>query len=276
MDLRLEAAAASELRDNHKKDTDIYIPKIFWKATSKRVLTMEWVSGIPIYKTKEIEKQGHDLTRIVTSFIIMFLNQAYRDGFFHADLHPGNIIIMQDGKIGLIDFGIMGRLDHKTRLYLAEILRGFLGRDYEHVARVHFTAGYVPRSKSMGSFAQACRAIGEPIVDLPGSKISIGKLLTHLFKVTKDFDMVTQPQLLLIQKTTVVVEGLAVKLSPNINMWKVAEPWIKDWSAKNLKLDSKIMHSIDSWIDFLNNDFRDFIRYNNSYYKENLTDDVEG
>ena len=198
----------------------------------------------------------------------MFLNQAYRDGFFHADLHPGNILIMKDGNIALIDFGIMGRLDKKTITYLAQILKGFLSRDYNYVAKVHFRAGYVPHTKSIGNFAQACRAIGEPIVGLPASKMSIGKLLAHLFKVTKDFEMPTQPQLLLIQKTTVVVEGLGLKLDPTINMWNVAEPWIKEWSEKNLKFDAKIVDQAKDWLEFLNNDLKDFIKQKRNNYKQ--------
>ncbi len=260
MDLRLEAAAASELSENHRNDKKIYIPKVYWHLTTKRILVTEWIDGIPIYKTKLLKQAKYDLKEILYNFTSMFLNQAYRDGFFHADLHAGNILIMKNSNIALIDFGIMGRLDKKTRFYLAQILKGFLDRNYNYVAKIHFKAGYVPRHKSIGNFAQACRAIGEPIVGLPSNKISVGKLLSHLFKVTKDFDMPTQPQLLLIQKTTVVVEGIGTILDPSANLWKIAEPWIKTWSAKHLKFDAKIVDNLTELANFLNNDFKNFLK----------------
>jgi len=260
MDLRMEAAASSELKDNHRNDKGIYVPKVYWLLTSKAVLTMEWIDGIPIYDTAKLKKHGLDLNKITQNFTFMFLNQAYRDGFFHADLHPGNIFIMKNGDIGLIDFGIMGRLDRKTKVYLAEILIAFFNRDYDRIAKIHFDAGYVPRHKSMWKFSQSCRAVGEPIVGLQASNISVGKLLAHLFQITKDFEMETQPQLLLIQKTTVVVEGICMKLTPSVNMWEVAAPWIREWSEKNLKFDSKIVNAINDFVEFLNCDLKDFIK----------------
>lgn len=260
MDLRMEGAAASELKDNHKNDKGIYIPQIYWPLTSKAILTMEWLDGIPIYEVARLKKHEHDLNKITKNFTLMFLNQAYRDGFFHADLHPGNIFIMKNGDIGLLDFGIMGRLDRKTKIYLAEILIAFFNRDYDRVAKIHFDAGYVPRHKSMWQFSQACRAVGEPIVGLQANHISVGKLLTHLFQITKDFEMETQPQLLLIQKTTVVVEGICMKLTPAVNMWEVATPWIQQWSEKNLQFDAKIIDSVKDFVEFLNSDLRDFIK----------------
>lgn len=263
MDLRLEAAAASELSDNLKNDQGVYIPKINWQRTSKRILTIEWIDGIPIHDTKKLINHGFDLKKICANFSILFFNQAYRDGFFHADMHPGNVLVDKKGNIVFIDFGIMGRLDHKTRIYIAEILYGFLKRDYLHVAKVHFRAGYVPKTQSLYEFAQACRSVGEPIVGLSANQISVAKLLGHLFQVTKAFDMETQPQLLLIQKTTVLVEGVGSKLDSDVNMWKLAEPWIEEWANKNIGFDAKIVDAAKDILEFVRYDFPAYIKAKN-------------
>ena len=268
MDLTLEAAAASELREHHKDDTGVYIPKIFWDKVSRKILTIEWIPGIPINRVSEIRKRGIDVEKVIHNFTHLFLNEAYRDGFFHADLHPGNVLVQDNGDIALIDFGIMGRLDRKTRMYLAEILKGFLSKDYDHVARVHFTAGYVSTEYSIAEFSQACRAIGEPIVGMPASKISIGNLLAQLFKVTRDFNMPTQTKLLLIQKTTVVVEGVVSKLDSQVNMWDTVEPWVKEWSQENMRFDSRIVDMVKDTMSFIENDVVKFIRNSNKEAKE--------
>lgn len=241
LDLRLEAAAASEMQDNFSSDHNIYIPKIYWDLTSENILTTQWIDGISIYDTKAILDLGFDPAKISAKIAVMFFNQAYRDGFFHADLHPGNILLRQDGSIALIDFGIMGRLETKDRFAIAEILLGFLKRDYKLIAKIHLKAGYIKEDTNLALFAQSCRAIAEPIIGLAIKDISIGKLLAQLFKVTEDFGMETQPQLLLLQKTMVVVEGIGHSLDPNINMWQLAEPWIERWARKNLSPEAKIL-----------------------------------
>lgn len=249
LDLRLEAAAASELTDNFKNDFDICIPKIYWQFTSENILTTEWVEGISIYETHKLKEAGLDLAIIAQKFAVMFFNQAYRDGFFHADLHPGNILVTTQGKIILLDFGIMGRLAEKDRLAVAESLFGFLNRDYKLVAKVHLKAGYIPANTDLDLFAQSCRAVTEPIVDLATKNISVGKLLAHLFKITEDFGMEVQPQLLLLQKTLVMVEGIGQQLDTNVNMWQLAEPWIKKWAAKNLSPEAKILRIVKHWVE---------------------------
>lgn len=241
LDLRLEAAAASELFDNFQNDVDIYIPKIYWQLTHEYIITTEWVDGTSIYARDKLIEQGLDPAKIAQKFAIMFFNQVYRDGFFHADLHPGNIIVRSDGSIVLLDFGIMGRLPDKDRMAIAESLFGFLSKNYKLVALVHLRVGYIDKNTDLDLFAQACRAVSEPIIGYAVKNISIGKLLAQLFKITEDFGMEVQPQLLLLQKTIVVVEGVGQQLDPEINMWQLIEPWIKKWAAKNLSPEAKVI-----------------------------------
>ncbi|OZG31544.1 2-polyprenylphenol 6-hydroxylase [Rickettsia endosymbiont of Culicoides newsteadi] len=241
LDLRLEAAAASELFDNFQNDVDIYIPKIYWQLTHEYIITTEWVDGTSIYARDKLIEQGLDPAEIAQKFAIMFFNQVYRDGFFHADLHPGNILVRSDGSIVLLDFGIMGRLPDKDRMAIAESLFGFLSKNYKLVALVHLRVGYIDKNTDLDLFAQACRAVSEPIIGYAVKNISIGKLLAQLFKITEDFGMEVQPQLLLLQKTIVVVEGVGQQLDPEINMWQLIEPWIKKWAAKNLSPEAKVI-----------------------------------
>jgi ubiquinone biosynthesis protein len=253
LDLRLEAASCSQLLENCKNDEGIYIPKIFWKYTSKNVLVMEWVDGIQINDKESLLKAGHDLKIISERLAVSFLNQAFRDGFFHADIHPGNLFVGKTGDIVPVDFGIMGRLDKSTRIYIAEILRGFITGDYMHVAQLHFDAGYVPADKSVYDFALACRAIGEPIIGLPANEVSIANLLAMLFKVTEDFEMQTQPQLLLLQKTMVLIEGVGMSLYPEVNMWQMAEGWIESWAKDNLGVEAHIKETMGDLLFILKN-----------------------
>ncbi|CAK6507594.1 2-polyprenylphenol 6-hydroxylase [Rickettsia helvetica] len=251
LDLRLEAAAASELTDNMRNDINVIIPKIYWDLTSENILTTEWLDGTSIYDTSLLKEMGLEPAKISKDFAVMFFNQAYRDGFFHADLHAGNILVNKQGKIILLDFGIMGRLKEKDRLAVAESLFGFLKRDYKLVAKVHLRASYIPSNTDLDLFAQSCRAVTEPIVGTPTKNISIGKLLAHLFKITEDFGMEVQPELLLLQKTLIMVEGIGRQLDDNVNMWQLAEPWIKKWAAKNLSPEAKLLRLVKHYLEEL-------------------------
>lgn len=234
MDLRLEAAAASELRENMAGEAGYRVPEIDWQRTARRVLTLEWVDGIPLRNRKAITKAGHDLGDISALIIRVFLTQAIRDGFFHGDLHQGNFFVEEDGTIVPVDFGIMGRLSRDSRRYLVEILWGFHEGDYARVAEVHFEAGYVPRDQSPELFAQALRAIGEPITGLANNEISLADLLAQLMATTRRFSMETQPQLLTLQRSMVMVEGLALGLNPNANMWELSRPVLEELVRENL------------------------------------------
>jgi ubiquinone biosynthesis protein len=234
MDFRLEAAALSEMAENTKDDPDFRVPTVDWDRTSKEVLTLEWIDATPLSDRARLEAKGFDLPKLARALIQTFLRHALRDGFFHADMHPGNLFVDDDGRLIAVDFGIMGRLGAKERLFLAEILHGFITRDYYRAAEVHFEAGYVPPSHSIESFAQAIRAIGEPIHSRTAEDISMARLLTLLFEVTGLFDMRTRPELLLLQKTMVVVEGVARSLDPKLDMWSTAEPVVREWITRNL------------------------------------------
>ncbi|WP_455477071.1 2-polyprenylphenol 6-hydroxylase [Bartonella sp. B41] len=234
MDLRLEAAAISEMAENTKHDEGFRVPKIDWERTGRNVLTMEWIDGIRISEISALKEAHFDLQMLATTLVQSFLRHALRDGFFHADMHPGNLFVDSKGCIVAVDLGITGRLGKKEKYFLAEIIYGFITRDYHRVARAHFEAGYVPPHHNIESFAQANRAIGEPIHGQSAQSISMAKLLTLLFEVTELFDMQTRPELLLLQKTMVVVEGVARTLDPDFNMWKASEPVVKEWISKNL------------------------------------------
>jgi len=234
MDFRLEAAALSEMAENTKDDPGFRVPAVDWDRTSKEVLTLEWIDATPLSDRARLEAKDFDLRQLARSLIQTFLRHALRDGFFHADMHPGNLFVDDDGRLIAVDFGIMGRLGPKERLFLAEILHGFITRDYYRTAEVHFDAGYVPAHHSIENFAQAIRAIGEPIHNRAAEDISMAKLLTLLFEVTGLFDMRTRPELLLLQKTMVVVEGVARSLDPKLDMWATAEPVVREWMERNL------------------------------------------
>lgn len=234
MDFRLEAAAYSELGENTKDDPGFRVPAVDWERTGRDVLTMEWIDGVKLNDIDGLRAGGYDLKAIAATLVQSFLRHTLRDGFFHADMHPGNMFVDAKGDIVAVDLGISGRLGKKEQRFLAEILYGFITRNYMRVAEVHFEAGYVPRHHNVAAFAQAIRAIGEPIHGQPAETISMAKLLTLLFEVTELFDMQTRPELVLLQKTMVVVEGVARTLDPAFNMWKTAEPVVSHWIAGNL------------------------------------------
>ncbi len=229
MDLRFEAAAANEYAENTKNDLGFKVPNIYWNFTSENVMTLDWIEGNSIRETEILQNQNIDTNKIATDIIQHFLRQAVRDGFFHADMHQGNIFVDKNGQIIPIDFGIMGRLDKLNKRFLAEILYGFIQRDYKKVSEVHIAAGLVPKNVPVDELAQALRSIGEPIFGQTVKDISGGKLLKQLFDVTEKFNMQTQPQLLLLQKTMVVVEGVARKLNPNTNIWETSKPVLENW-----------------------------------------------
>jgi ubiquinone biosynthesis protein len=245
MDLRLEAAAMSEMADNIKgdhvlPDGSFRIPAVDWRRTSKRVLTTEWVDGVPIADHAALRAAGLDLGNLGLTLLRSFLRHAMRDGFFHADMHQGNLLVDPAGQIVAVDFGIMGRLGPKERRFLAEILHGLITRDYRRTAAVHFEAGYVPPHQPVELFAQAMRAIGEPIHGRTASEISIADLLGQLFAYTDVFEMKTRPELLLLQKTMVVVEGVARSLDPELNIWNAAEPIAREWVETNYGVASRL------------------------------------
>ena len=234
MDLRFEAAAANELYENTLHDRGFNVPKIYWNYTTKKILTLDKVEGISIREHDKLKDIGVDLKKLAENLIQHFLKQAVRDGFFHGDMHQGNLFVDNNGNIIPVDFGIMGRLDKNNRKFLAEILYGFIKRDYVKVAEVHFQAGLVPQDASRDEFAQALRSVGEPIFGQTIKDISGGNLLAQLFEITEKFNMATQPSLLLLQKNMVVVEGVARKLFPETNIWEVSRPVLENW-LKNIK-----------------------------------------
>jgi ubiquinone biosynthesis protein len=245
MDMRLEAAAISEMADNIAADPtpelgSFRVPTVDWRRTARRVLTLEWIDGIPIADHAALRAAGHDLKALGLTVLRAFLRHAMRDGFFHADMHQGNLLVDREGRVVAVDFGIMGRLGLKERRFLAEILYGLITRDYRRAAEVHFEAGYVPAHHPVEVFAQAMRAIGEPIHGRTASEISMADLLGQLFAYTEVFDMATRPELILLQKTMVVVEGVARSLDPELNLWTAAEPIAKEWIEANLGVAGRL------------------------------------
>jgi ubiquinone biosynthesis protein len=249
MDLRFEAAAASELAENFAGDPGFRVPRVDWRRTGRGVLTTDRVAGIRVDDRVALVAAGHDIDVLLRKAAEAFFNQVFRDGFFHADLHPGNMFVEADGAIAVVDFGIMGRLDRETRFFLADMLVGFLTGDYRRVAEVHFAAGYVPPGRSVDEFAQAARSIGEPILGRPLAEISIARLLAQLFRVTEQFEMETQPQLLLLQKTMVLIEGVGRQLDPEVNIWALARPLIETWMQDNRGPEALLRQRLESLVE---------------------------
>ena len=249
MDLRFEAAAANEYAENTKNDSGFSVPKIYWNFTSENVMTLDWIDGISIRENEKLINKNIDTKKIASDLIQHFLRHAIRDGFFHADMHQGNIFVDNSGQIVPIDFGIMGRLDKLSQRFLAEILFGFIKRDYKKVAEVHLAAGLVPKEVPVNDLAQALRSIGEPIFGQSVKDISGGKLLKQLFDVTEKFNMQTQPQLLMLQKTMVVVEGVARKLNPNTNIWETSKPVLEKWLTETKDPINSINETLKDSVD---------------------------
>ena len=265
LDLRLEAASASELRANLQAESGFFVPEIDWARTSRRVMTLEWIDGIKLNDRNALIAAGHDLKALAATLVRAFLRQAVVDGFFHADLHQGNLFALPDGRLAAIDFGIMGRIDRQARIWLAEILYGLITANYRRVAEIHFEAQYVPGHHNIDEFATALRAVGEPIRGLPVKEISIGKMLDGLFKITRDFDMQTQPHLLLLQKTMVMEEGVATFLDPDINMWETAEPFLSEWARTELGPETRVADEIVRTVRLIRK-LPDLIRRIDYYY----------
>ena len=244
LDLRREAASASELAEQMHAFPGYRVPGIDWDRTNGRVMTLDWIDGIKISDNDAIDAAGHDRKVLASRLVIAFLRQAISGGFFHADMHQGNLFIEADGTITAIDFGIMGRIDRRARQWLAEILYGLTTGNYTRVAEIHFEAQYVPSYHSVDEFATALRAVGEPMRGKPVSELSVGQMLDGLFAITRDFDMQTQPHLLLLQKTMVMVEGIATQLDPSINMWDVAAPFVREWIRDELGPEAAIADRI--------------------------------
>lgn len=249
MDLRMEAAAASEFSENFADDEGCRVPRIDWRRTARRVLTLERVKGFKLDDPEALRRAGVDVDAVLAKASAAMFNQVFRDGFFHADLHPGNMFVDERGDLIIIDFGIMGRIDRETRNYLADMLVGFLSGDYRRVAEVHFRAGYVPAHQSLDLFTQACRAIGEPLRDKPLNEISIGRLLAQLFTTTERFEMEVQPQLLLLQKSMLTAEGVGRRLNPDVNMWELARPLIEEWMRENRGPEAVLVDDLRSGLE---------------------------
>ena len=235
LDLRLEASAASEFSANTKGDSLLYVPKIHWETSGRRVMTLDWVNGIPLADLEALKNSKTDMEKLSTRILSMFLRHALRDGFFHGDMHQGNLKLNSKGELVIFDFGIMGRIDEYTRRVYAEILMGFIKKDYKRVAEVHFEAGYISSDQDVDLFAQALRSVGEPIFGQNAENISMAKLLSHLFDVTERFGMETRTELILLQRTMVVVEGVSRSLNPSsLDIWEAARPEVENYIKNNL------------------------------------------
>ena len=234
LDLRIEASAAGEFAANTKDDAGFAVPKVEWDMSTRRMMVLGWAEGLPLSDLTAIDAAGHDRRKLGATVLQMFLRHALRDGYFHADMHQGNLKVAPNGDVVALDFGIMGRIDEYTRRVYAEILMGFIRKDYRRVAEVHFEAGYVPPDRDVGEFAQALRSVGEPIFGMEASRISMGRLLAYLFEVTERFGMETRTELILLQRTMVVVEGVGRSLDPDLNIWAEARPVVEEYIARNI------------------------------------------
>jgi ubiquinone biosynthesis protein len=234
LDLRLESASAAEFAANTANDEGFVLPQVKWNLSGRRVMTLGWAEGLPFGDNAAIDAAGLDRIELSRRVLQLFLKHALRDGYFHADMHQGNLKVALNGDIIAYDFGIMGYIDEYTRRVYAEILFGFIRRDYKRVAEVHFEAGYVPPDRDVDEFARALRVVGEPIFGMDATRISMARLLSYLFEVTERFGMETRTELILLQRTMVVVEGVARSMNPHINIWEVAQPVVEDYIRRSV------------------------------------------
>ena len=248
LNLLKEAANAVRLKDNLRGLQGFYVPQIFLKYSTPNILVSEWIDGVPFSNKRAIHNTHFDKREVAKNLVISYFTQVYSDGFFHADMHPGNLFLVESGanagSIAVVDFGIMGEIDKKTRLAVAEIFIGFLHKDYKKVAQIHIDAGLVSRNTSVYELALSCQKIGETIVGSSVKEISLASLLTHLIEMTREYKMDTRPDLLLLQKTLLLVEGVGVMLDAELNIWELARPWVKEWAKKNIGFDAKIRDAL--------------------------------
>ena len=253
LDLRLEAAGGDELAQVMARDGYMSAPKVIWEGVGKQVLTLEWANGMALSDPASLEQQGLNRQALADNLIRAFLSQALDHGVFHADLHEGNLFVAAPARIEAVDFGIIGRLGPSERKYLAEILWGFLERNYERVAQVHFEAGYVPRRHSVAAFAQALRAVGEPVFGRPASQVPMSKVLIQLFEITALYEMKLRPELVLLQKTMMTVEGVARRICPDHDIWSAADPVVRRWMLRELGPAARVKSFADEAVEAMRN-----------------------
>ena len=244
LDLFLEGSAAAELKEKLSNVAGFYIPQIYWQLVSTKVLTMEWIDGVPFSNHRAIfdavQNNGLNKIDIAKNLVNSYFNQVYVHGFFHADMHQGNLFLMKNGDIAAVDFGIVGSIDKKTRIAITEIVIAFLERNYQKVAKLHIDAGFVPADIDLNEFVLSCRVIGELVVGRAVGQVSMAKLLGHLLKMTRKYQMKTKPELLLLQKAMMLLEGVGVILDKDLNIWNLSKPFVKEWAIKNIGFDAKI------------------------------------
>ncbi len=234
LDLMREAANASQLRRNFAKTTLLQVPEVYWDFCANTVMVMERMHGVPISQVQQLRRQEIDLSRLAREGVEIFFTQVFRDGFFHADMHPGNILISQEGRYIALDFGIMGTLTDSDKNYLAQNFLAFFKRDYKRVAQVHIESGWAPPTTREDEFEAAIRSVCEPVFDRPLKEISFGKVLLRLFQASRRFNVEIQPQLVMLQKTLLNIEGLGRELDPDLDLWKTAKPFLERWMSEQI------------------------------------------
>ena len=244
LDLTIEATNCSLLKSNLKNLKGFYVPSVFWDLTTKNILAIEWLNGIAFSNKELIKKSALNKDEIAKNLVISYFHQVYKYGFFHGDMHPGNLFLLENGDIGVVDFGIMGIIDNNTRIAIAKIVIGFINKDYDKIAQLHISSGLVPPNVNAQKLALSCRKIGETVVDSKVKDIPLAQLLQNLISMTQDYKMSTKPELLLLQKTILLVEGIGTTLNPDLNIWDHAKPFMKEWSKSNLGFDAKIVELI--------------------------------